>query len=115
MIQKELIDSEWIYMDSTLALLFKVVVYNPNYRMMHEKTFLIEFLDTGGLINFEHDSVLVNTHLYRSEGHQLMGVSLFISGIGLCVISIIDIKQELEEQRQMSKKDEEEGDELDQD
>jgi hypothetical protein len=56
-------------MDSTLALLFKIVIYNPNYRMMQEKTFVIEFLDTGGLINFEHDSVLVNTHLYRSEVH----------------------------------------------
>ena len=66
LIKKELIDSEWIEMDSTLALLFIFNIYNPNYHMAQEKRFLIEFLETGGLINMEHGATMVNAKLYRT-------------------------------------------------
>ena len=58
-------------MDSTLAIIFQFYVYNPNLYIMNEKRIVIEFLETGGIINMEHDSLLINTKLYRTTLHSV--------------------------------------------
>jgi len=42
-------------MGSTLAIIMQFYVYNPNLYIMNEKRIVIEFLETGGFINLEHD------------------------------------------------------------
>lgn len=56
----------WTEMHGTIAIKVQFYVYNPNLYMMNQKRFVIEFLETGGFINFEHDAILVNTRLYRN-------------------------------------------------
>ena len=63
--QKEVIDKKWLLMDSTLAIMVEFYLYNPNLRQAAEKRVIVEFLETGGFINFEHDVMLINMMLTR--------------------------------------------------
>lgn len=36
--------------------------------MIDEKRIVIEFLEPGGFINMEHESLLINMKLYRDPG-----------------------------------------------
>lgn len=65
MFQEEIIDQGWIKMNSTLAIIMQFYVYNPNLYIMNEKRIIVEFLETGGFINLEHDQLLINMRLYR--------------------------------------------------
>lgn len=75
-------------MPSTLVLLFIFNVYNPNLQMIQEKRFLIEFLETGGLINLEHSARNINAKLFRNLTDNVQGALLVVSGLGLCSLSI---------------------------
>jgi hypothetical protein len=53
-------------MNSTLAIIFQFYVYNPNLYLINEKRIVIEFFETGGFYNLEHDSILINMKLTRT-------------------------------------------------
>jgi hypothetical protein len=64
--QKEVIDKKWLVMDSTIAFIIEFYMYNPNLYQIGEKRMIIEFIETGGFINLEHQVMLINGMLYRS-------------------------------------------------
>lgn len=64
-------DSNWIYDPATLAIIIQFNIFNPNLEMLLNKRLVIEFIETGGFINFEHDAIMVNTRLYRNEGQYV--------------------------------------------
>jgi len=71
MFQEEIIDVDWLDMGSTLTIIISVYVYNPNLYIVDEQRIVIEFLETGGIINLGHESLLINMKLYRQFGHYL--------------------------------------------
>lgn len=85
-------------MPATIAIKVEFYVYNPNLYMMNQKRFVIEFLETGGFINFEHDAVLVNTKLYRTTGNYVQTIIILLNGFLMCYLSIMQIKKDLEEE-----------------
>ena len=64
--QTEVIDKRWLVMDSTIAIMIEFYLYNPNLSQVAEKRMIIEFIETGGFINLEHQVMLMNMKLYRS-------------------------------------------------
>lgn len=58
-------DVNWLTLPSTLSIIISVYVYNPNLYIVDEQRIVIEFLETGGLINLGHESLLINMKLYR--------------------------------------------------
>ena len=58
-------------MGSTLSIIISLYVYNPNLYVVDEQRIIIEFLETGGLINLGHDSLLINMKLYRKTTHYI--------------------------------------------
>lgn len=58
-------------MGSTLSIILSVYVYNPNLYVIDEQRIIIEFLETGGLINLSHESLMINMKLYRSPWHYI--------------------------------------------
>lgn len=103
MFKKNLVDTKWLEMPSTLAIIIQFYVYNPNLQMMCEKRITIEFMETGGIINMEHDSVLINMRLYRTWQHSMQSYIICVLGLILTVTGIIDIKNEDEEKQQLEK------------
>lgn len=67
MFQEEIIDQNWIDDDASLAIVITFYVYNPNLYFIDEKRIAIEFLEPGGFINMEHESLLINMKLYREH------------------------------------------------
>ena len=59
--------------------------------MFAEKTFTIEFLQTGGIINFEHNTIFANMRLYRYSGQNINSILVMVSGFILIALSIYDI------------------------
>jgi len=72
-------------------------IYNPNLNLVNEKRVVVEFLETGGFINLEHDSLIINMKLYRTTGHNVQSTIILILGLVMIVLSIYDINQEYEE------------------
>ena len=62
----EVIEKKWLVMDSTIAIMIEFYLYNPNLYQVAEKRMIIEFIETGGFINLEHQVMLINMMLYRS-------------------------------------------------
>ena len=62
---EEVINTGWVSKESTLSIIIQLNVYNPNLFIVNQKRIVIEFLETGGIINLEHDSILTNMRLYR--------------------------------------------------
>jgi hypothetical protein len=62
--------------------------------MLAKKTLVIEFMDAGGFINFQHESVLMNMKLYRTVKHSVVSTLIMMIGCCLCILSIIHIKIE---------------------
>ena len=69
--QDEVVNMNWLEMSSTLSIIISVYVYNPNLYICNEQRIIIEFLETGGLINLGHESLLINMKLYRSPSHYI--------------------------------------------
>lgn len=86
-------------MNSTLAIKIQFTVYNPNLALLAEKRIIIEFLETGGFINLEHDSVLLNSKLTRTTFNQIQSYILLILGIVLTATGIYSINEEAENER----------------
>lgn len=63
-------------------------MYNPNLFMINQKRFVIEFLETGGFINFEHDSILVNTRLYRNLSMEIQSIAILLNGLIMFILSV---------------------------
>ena len=89
--QKEVIDKGWVDSNSTLAFIIQFYVYNPNYYMVNEKRVVVEFLETGGFINMEHDHLLINTKLYRTPAQNLQSITIMLLGFLLFFLSVLDI------------------------
>jgi hypothetical protein len=66
MFVKEIINPKWLELNSTLAIIFQFNVYNPNLQLVSEKRIVLEFFETGGFINLEHDQVITNMKLSRT-------------------------------------------------
>lgn len=90
--KEEIIDRNFTKMQSTLSIIIQFVIYNPNLQLLQEKHFAIEYLEPGGIINFEHDTKLVNTKLYRSMGQNIQSILIMINGAIMFIISMIQIK-----------------------
>lgn len=67
--------------------------------MINQKRFVIEFLETGGFINFEHDSILVNTKLYRNASMNVQTTLILINGFVMFFLSVLQIKKDAEEEK----------------
>ena len=59
-------DKKWLVMDSTISVHMSFYLYNPNLNQVAEKRIIIEFIETGGFINIEHEVKTINIKLYRS-------------------------------------------------
>jgi hypothetical protein len=81
-------------MDSTISVMLEFYLYNLNLYQVAEKRIIIEFIETGGFINFEHQIMLINGMLYRSFAQQAQSIIIIVLGLGLFVLSFIDIKNE---------------------
>jgi hypothetical protein len=82
-------------MGSTLSLIISVYVYNPNLFICDEQRIVIEFLETGGLINLGHESLLINMKLYRTTTHYLQSAAIIVLGFCLMVFGVRDIKNDI--------------------
>jgi hypothetical protein len=71
MFKEQIMDVKWLEMGSTLSIIISVYVYNPNLYIVDEQRIVIEFLETGGLINLGHESLLINMKLYRDTSQYL--------------------------------------------
>ena len=94
MFQQHIIDQGWLTDGATVALIMEFQVYNPNLYMLAKKTFVIEFMEAGGFINFQHETLMMNMRLYRTPFQSLISSILMIIGIVLTALSINQIKQE---------------------
>ena len=52
MFQAEIVDQGWLTNDATVAILLEFQIYNPNLYMLAKKSFVLEFMEAGGFINF---------------------------------------------------------------
>ena len=43
------------------------ICYDDMLHIMNEKKGIVEFLDAGGFISFDHDNLLINMRLYRDN------------------------------------------------
>lgn len=59
--------------------------------MLNEKRVVIEFLETGGFINLEHDHLLLNAKLYRTNMQQFQSIAVMVNGLFLFILSVVDI------------------------
>jgi hypothetical protein len=60
--------------------------------MLAKKSFIIEFLEAGPIINIEHQVKITNLKLIRFNFQYVSTVVSISLGVGLCFLSIIDIK-----------------------
>ena len=88
MFQTHIIDEGWLNDGATVALLMEFQVYNPNLWMMAKKTFVIEFMEAGGFINFQHETLMINMRLYRSPFQNFFSSILMVIGIVLSALSV---------------------------
>ena len=98
-----MIDSNWLRMESTLAIIIQFIVYNPNLQILNEKRIVLEFLETGGFINMENEQLLINMKLYRLPKHSIQGAIIMLNGLVLCILSFIDIRKEIQEQIELER------------
>lgn len=54
----------------------------------------MEFLETGGFINMEHDSIIINGKLTRNDGQAARGNIIMVLGIIMIILSVYDINEE---------------------
>ena len=111
MFKKEVIDQQWMDDDASLAIIMSFYVYNPNLFMIDEKRIVIEFLEPGGFINMEHESLLINMKLYRETGQVVQSVIILILGMAVVSFSLFDIiKENKEVVNEVKNEEEQEGD-----
>ena len=79
--------------------------------MIDEKRIVIEFLEPGGFINLEHESLLINMKLQREIHQHVQSAIIFVMGIAVMAFSIIDIKKENQEMQNEAKVEEGENEE----
>ena len=90
----EIINTNWFQMKSTLAVIMQFYVYNPNLFLVQEKRIVLEFLETGGFINMEHDSIIINMKLTRNDSQSARGNIIMVLGIVMIIMSVYDINEE---------------------
>ena len=73
-------------------VVIEFLIYNPNLEMLAKKNFVIEFLESGPMINIEHQVKITNMKMNRDGGHIISSVISALLGVGLCFLSFIDIK-----------------------
>ena len=108
MFQREIIDQNWTRMNSTLAFIMQFYVYNVNLEMIDEKRVVVEFLEQGAFINLEHDSLLMNTKLYRNLSQNIQSISVMVQGACLVFLSVWDMREDNKDGDD-EEEDEEEG------
>lgn len=91
---EEIIDQGWSRMKASVAVIMQFYVYNPNMRMIAEKSIGFEFLEPGGFINVEHTIRITNTKLFRKPIHKARSAIIIILGIFLFFLSYKDILQD---------------------
>jgi len=64
--------------------------------MMNEKRIVIEFMETGGFINLEHDSLMLNMRLYRTTWFTWRSNIILLMGLLLAIMSVYNIQIEHE-------------------
>jgi hypothetical protein len=62
--------------------------------LLNEKTGIVEFLDAGGFITFDHDNLLINMRLYRDNTSNILSAFIIIIGFGLIIVSFLGMKKE---------------------
>ena len=62
--------------------------------MLAKKTLVIEFMEAGGFINMQHESVLMNMKLYRTPRQSFVSSLIMVIGFCLFTLSIEHIKRE---------------------
>lgn len=93
----------WTERKAIIAIKVEFYVYNPNLYMLNQKRFVIEFLETGGFINFEHDSILINTKLYRDWSMNIQTAAILLNGLIMLLLSVRQIKKDNDEAEALRK------------
>ena len=78
-------------MKASVAVVMQFYVYNPNLRMIAEKSIAFEFLETGGFINVEHTIKISNTMFFRDTILDLQSYTVILLGMFLFYLSFKDI------------------------
>lgn len=81
MFKKEIVNQGWTRDPQQLAILMSFYVYNSNLWLLEEKRIVIEWLDSGGFINMEHDQVIINIRLYRNLMLNINSCIIILNGI----------------------------------
>lgn len=94
----EIVDTQWTGQEhGALMIVIEFLTLNPGIEMLAKKSFVIEFLEAGPIINIEFQAKITNMKLIRFSFQYISTVVSISLGIGLCLLSFIDIKQENEE------------------
>ena len=95
---EEIVSPGWTEQDiGAVMIIVEFQVLNMAVEMLAKKSFVIEFLDAGPITNIEHSVKITNMKLIRFNTQYVSTVISICLGVGLCFLSIIDIKQENEE------------------
>ena len=88
-------------MQASVAIIMQFYVYNPNLRMIAEKSIGFEFLEYGGFINVEHTIRITNTKFFRQPIHTARSWVVISLGILLFVLTYKDSLLEDIEQKEL--------------
>ena len=89
----EIVKTGWTDQEQgALMIIIEFQVMNPNIEMLAKKSFVIEFIESGLITNIEHSVKITNMKLIRFSFQYLSTIVSICLGVGLCFLSIIDIK-----------------------